>query len=54
MIVNVINQDYGDTMHNRRLTTAGVWADDSQIDYLSIQRGPMVPGGVLFVRVSSR
>jgi hypothetical protein len=21
MIVNVINQDYGDTMHNRRLTT---------------------------------
>lgn len=36
------------------MTTAGVWADDSQIDYLSIQRGPMVPGGVLFVRVSSR
>lgn len=35
------------------MTTAGVWEDDSQVDRLSIQRLPMVPGGVLFVRVSS-
>lgn len=34
------------------LTHAGVWQDDSQIDMLTIQRGPIVPGGVLFVRVT--
>lgn len=35
------------------MTAAGVWKDDSQIDMLTIQRGPMVPGGVLFVRVTA-
>lgn len=34
------------------MTHAGVWKDDSQIDMLTIQRGPIVPGGVLFVRVT--
>lgn len=34
------------------LTTAGVWDDDSQIDRLTIERGPVVRGGRVDVEVT--
>jgi len=36
------------------LQHAGVYADDSQIDRLDVQRGPVVPGGKVIVQVTER
>ncbi len=36
------------------LTDAGVWADDSQIDLLTIRRCPVEPGGRVVVRIKER
>lgn len=36
------------------LTAGGVWADDSQIDKLTVERGQVVKDGALVVRVSKR
>lgn len=33
------------------LTFAGVWADDEQVDSLTILRGPVVPGGSAIVTI---
>lgn len=33
------------------LTTAGVWADDSQIDDLHVRRGTLVKGGAIEIEV---
>lgn len=34
------------------LTHAGVWTDDSQVDLLTIRRGPVNPQGLAIVRIS--
>ncbi|WP_420882902.1 RusA family crossover junction endodeoxyribonuclease [Xenorhabdus ehlersii] len=33
------------------LTHAGFWADDNQIDYMSIKRGERVKGGCLDIQI---
>lgn len=35
------------------LTHAGVWADDSLIDQLTVQRGPVVKGGQVAVTITA-
>lgn len=35
------------------LTHAGIWADDSQIDRLTIMRGPVVKGGRVTVEIEA-
>ena len=35
------------------LTHAGLWLDDSQIDKLSIERGPVTKGGQIHITIST-